>query len=208
MLWTCSYTLTLGELFLVSTFKDLFILCAIAVQVLMRLCRCAGSPEHSLIAFAFRQKANEVAYLLLRSDSMIPYVNGEFTSRSTLLAYTCEHLVMFHVCLLYAVLSVSRSLVITCWEKADLLALSCVCIFLCFCHFPICVLVHIRTKGKITCLSPQVIVCWPFQGCASFVNPFCHLCFMIIFVMLSFLFLAGQWSPAGMVLMGVVFSCV
>ena len=40
-------------------------------------------------------------------------------------------LFMFHVWLCYAVLSVPCSLVITCWESADLLAL------LCFCHFPI-----------------------------------------------------------------------
>ena len=40
---------------------------------------------------------------------------------------------MFHVCLCYAVMSVPCSLVITCWESADLLALLCVmdvsCIF-------------------------------------------------------------------------------
>ena len=36
---------------------------------------------------------------------------------------------------------------------------------------------------------------WPFQGGASFVDPFCHLCF--VFVMLSCLFTAALWSPAG-----------
>ena len=37
---------------------------------------------------------------------------------------------------------------VTCWKRADFLALlSCVC--LCFCHFPICVLIHIRTKGTV-----------------------------------------------------------
>ena len=50
---------------------------------------------------------------------------------------------MFHVCLCYAVLSVLCSLVVTCWERADLLAL------LCLCHFPICALIHIRTKGEV-----------------------------------------------------------
>ena len=38
---------------------------------------------------------------------------------------------LVYVCFCYAVLSVPGSLVITCWERADLLAL------LCFCHFPI-----------------------------------------------------------------------
>ena len=37
------------------------------------------------------------------------------------------------------------SLVVTCWERADLLAIVCVL----FCHFPICVLVHIRIKGEV-----------------------------------------------------------
>ena len=37
------------------------------------------------------------------------------------------------------------SLVVTCWERADLLAAVCVV----FCHFPKCVLVHIRIKGEV-----------------------------------------------------------
>ena len=41
-------------------------------------------------------------------------------------------LFMFHVCLCYAVLSVRCSLVITCWERADILALSCVIFTLCY----------------------------------------------------------------------------
>ena len=36
---------------------------------------------------------------------------------------------MFHICLYYAVLSVPSSLVVTCWERADLLALLCVIFF-------------------------------------------------------------------------------
>ena len=42
---------------------------------------------------------------------------------------------MFHVCLCNAVLSVPCSLVITCWDRADLLALLCVmfsCVFVTF----------------------------------------------------------------------------
>ena len=42
------------------------------------------------------------------------------------------------------------SLVVTCWERADLLAIVCVL----FCHFPKCILVHIRIKGEAG-LSPQ-----------------------------------------------------
>ena len=69
-------------------------------------------------------------------------------------------LVMFHVCLCYAVLSVSCSLVVTCWVRAYLLALLCVVFFLVFYHLPICILIHIRTKGEVgkICLSPPVMV--------------------------------------------------
>ena len=41
-------------------------------------------------------------------------------------------LFIFYVCLCYAVLSVPCSLVVTCWERADLLALLCV-VFSCLC---------------------------------------------------------------------------
>ena len=37
------------------------------------------------------------------------------------------------------------SLVVTCWERADLLAVVCVL----FCHFPKSFLVHIRIKGEV-----------------------------------------------------------
>ena len=42
-----------------------------------------------------------------------------------------------------AVASVPCSLVVTCWERADLLA----AVYVVFCHFPKCVLVYIRIKG-------------------------------------------------------------
>ena len=54
-------------------------------------------------------------------------------------------LVMLHVCACYAVVSVPRGFVVNCWERADLLAVLCVA----FCHFPKCVLVHIRIKGEV-----------------------------------------------------------
>ena len=37
------------------------------------------------------------------------------------------------------------SLVVTCWERADLLAV----VYVLFCHFPKCVLVHMRIKGEV-----------------------------------------------------------
>ena len=42
---------------------------------------------------------------------------------------------MFHVCFCYVILSVPCNLVITWWERIDLLALLCF-VFLVFCHFP------------------------------------------------------------------------
>ena len=37
------------------------------------------------------------------------------------------------------------SLLVTCWERADILAV----VFVLFCHFPKYVLVHIRIKGEV-----------------------------------------------------------
>ena len=52
---------------------------------------------------------------------------------------------MFHVGVCRNVVSALCSLVVTCWERADLLAVVCAV----FCHFPKCVLVHIRNKGEV-----------------------------------------------------------
>ena len=49
-------------------------------------------------------------------------------------------LVMLHVGVCCNVVSVLCSHVVTCSERADLLAV----VFVVFCHFPKCVLVHIR----------------------------------------------------------------
>ena len=54
-------------------------------------------------------------------------------------------LIKFHVGVCCAVASVPCSFVVNCWERADLLAV----VFVVFCHFPKCVLVHIRIKGKV-----------------------------------------------------------
>ena len=52
---------------------------------------------------------------------------------------------MLYVDVCHAVGSVPCNLVVTSWEKADLLAIVCVV----FCHFPKCVLVYIRIKGDV-----------------------------------------------------------
>ena len=50
---------------------------------------------------------------------------------------------VFGVCC--AVVCVPCSLAVTCWERADLLAV----MFVMFCHFPKCVLVHVNIKGEV-----------------------------------------------------------
>ena len=52
---------------------------------------------------------------------------------------------MLHVGVCCAVVSVPYSHVVTYWERADLLAV----VFVVFCHFPKCALVHIGVKGKV-----------------------------------------------------------
>ena len=46
---------------------------------------------------------------------------------------------LFMSCVCHALTSVHCCLVVTCWERADLLALVCD-VYLCFCHFPIGIL--------------------------------------------------------------------
>ena len=75
-----------------------------------------------------------------------PSSRSVFTDRSkAVLLLWIVLLVMFHVCVCYVVVSVLCSLVVTCWERADLLAV----VFVEFCLFPKCVLVHIRIKGEV-----------------------------------------------------------
>ena len=59
-------------------------------------------------------------------------------------------LVMLLVGVCYALVSIPCSLVVTCWERADLLAV----VFVVFCHFPKCALVHIRIKGEVGAVNP------------------------------------------------------
>ena len=61
-------------------------------------------------------------------------------------------LVMLHVGVCCVVMSVTCSLMVNCWERAGLLAV----LFVVFCYFLICALVHIRIKGSETGLSPPV----------------------------------------------------
>ena len=63
----------------------------------------------------------------------------------------------------------------------------------------ILVLIHIRNKGEVGTIKlvkafQLTYFNWPFQGGASFMDPFCYLCFE--FVMLSCLFIAALWSSA------------
>ena len=52
---------------------------------------------------------------------------------------------MFHVCVGCAVVSVRCKLVVTCWERGDLLA----AVFVVFCQLPKCVLVNTRIEGEV-----------------------------------------------------------
>ena len=54
-------------------------------------------------------------------------------------------LVMVHVDACCVVESVPYTFVVTCWERADLLAV----VFVVSCLFPKCILAHIRIKDKI-----------------------------------------------------------
>ena len=81
---------------------------------------------------------------------------------------------------------------------------------------PLCVFIHTQTMGEVGTVKHVLALqffCWPFQCGASFVDPFCYLWFMFVFAMLSCLFLAGLWSPAGqmtdlLALLCIVFSFV
>ena len=70
-----------------------------------------------------------------------------FTDCSKAVFFFCGSflLVMRHVGVCCAVVSVPCSLVVTCWERADLLAVVCDV----FCNFPKIVLVHIIIKGEV-----------------------------------------------------------
>ena len=72
-----------------------------------------------------------------------PSSKSIFTDRSK--AVLLLWIIMLHVGVCCNAVSVLCSLVVTCWERADLLAVVCAV----FCHFTKCVLVHIRIKGEV-----------------------------------------------------------
>ena len=58
-------------------------------------------------------------------------------------------LVMLYISVCFDVMSVSCSLVVTCWGGGLISRLSFVLCFLVLYHFPKCVLIHIRIKGEV-----------------------------------------------------------
>ena len=71
---------------------------------------------------------------------------------------------------------------------------------------------HLTQDTKVEVTTSQLDMAyesfyWPFQGDVSFIDPFCILCFTVVFNILTCLFLAALWSPAGK---GLTFwaSCV
>ena len=101
------------------------------------------------------------------------------------------YIIMLHVGVRCVVMSVLCSLVVTCWERVDLLAV----VFDVFCRFPKYVLVHIRIKCEVgTDLSPPVkyftdhskavllfLIFYVFF-CLVFVMPLCvsaYLCLVV-----------------------------
>ena len=67
--------------------------------------------------------------MFMLSNNFFNEVQSQFFFGQSFLLFT------FHVCLYYAALFVQCSLVVTCWERTDLLALLCVT-FSCFVTFP------------------------------------------------------------------------
>ena len=80
---------------------------------------------------------NEVGYLeqQVKCDScMSVWVGLNIQPFVSFALCLCDCNVMYVLC----------SLVVTCWERADLLAL----VYVVFCHFPKCILFHSRIKGE------------------------------------------------------------
>ena len=59
----------------------------------------------------------------MHADAIRKLVYGFASARAIVHSQKLMDYLIFHVCLSYAILSVPCSLVIICWEKADLLAL-------------------------------------------------------------------------------------
>ena len=70
--------------------------------------------------------------------------------------------------------------------------------------------IEVRYLSLLSIVNPlHARIYWPFQSSASFVDPFCYLCFMLVFAMPSCLLLVALWSPVkrGWPLC-VMFSCI
>ena len=105
---------------------------------------------------------------------------------------------MLHVGVCCIVVSVLCSLVVTCWERADLSAIVCV---LCFVTFPN---VSWSTSELRVRLAPwnwfkpsSKIFYWPFQGGTSFVDLLCFCSVLCLLCLCARLFICALWSPAG-----------
>ena len=121
-------------------------------------------------------------------------------------------LAMLHICLCYTVLSVLCSLVVTCWERADLLALLCIV----FCHYPIPYVawsiseLRVRWVQLNTFKSSSILLTVPrrrvFGG--SFLLLIIHscLCYAFLSVPCSLVITCSEMGDL-LALLCVVFSC-
>ena len=107
-------------------------------------------------------------------------------------------LVIFHVYLCYAVFSVPCSLVDTCLERALPLGSFSVNFFLCFCHFPICVLIRIRNKGEVSLSPPVIIFTDRSFFCGSFFLFIFHICLHFAVLSIHCSLAITCWERAGL----------
>ena len=105
---------------------------------------------------------------------------------------------MLHVGVCCAVVFVPCRLVVTCWERADLLAV----MYFVFCHFSKCFLVHIGNKGEVvvvkTGFSPPVKY-FTDRSMAVLLLRIVYVFFSVLclFCLCERLFICALWSPAG-----------
>ena len=82
--------------------------------------------------------------------------------------------------------------------------------FVVFCHFPKCVLVHNIIKGEVGAIRHPVNYFTDRSKAVPFVDHLCYVC--LVLFMLSRLFIAALWSNAGKWLSSwllfVMFNCV
>ena len=91
------------------------------------------------------RSTSELRVRLALRNRLKPSSKSIFTDRS-IKGFFCGSflLVIVHVGVCFNVVPLCNR-VVTCWERADLLAV----VFVVFCHFPKRVLVHIRIKGEV-----------------------------------------------------------